>query len=82
MDEVEVDIFHIEGLERRANALFHALVPWVVELGGDPDLLTWHTRVLDTLSDLVLVAVSKSSVDVPVAGLQCGGDGFADLIGL
>lgn len=57
-------------------------MPWVVKLGSDPDLLTWDTRVLDTLSDLVLVAVRKSGIDVPVAGEESSLDSLADLVWL
>lgn len=34
----------------------------VVKLGGDPDLLSGNTRVLDTLSNLSLVSVGSGSV--------------------
>ena len=54
-------------------------MPWVVELGGDPDLLTGDTRVLDTLADFLLVAICKRSVDVTVAALESSLDSFADL---
>jgi hypothetical protein len=54
-------------------------VPWVVKLGGDPKLLTGNARVLDTLTDLLLVAVGKSGIDVAVSGLDCSLDGFANL---
>jgi len=80
--QVKVDVVNTEGLERRVDTLFDALVPRVVELGGDPDLLTWDTRVLDTLTDLVLVAVSKSSVDVTVSSEESSLDGEADLVWL
>jgi hypothetical protein len=54
-------------------------VPWVVKLGGDPDLLARDARVLDALTNLLLVAIRKSGVDVSVTGLERGLDGFADL---
>ena len=57
-------------------------MPWVVKLGGNPDLLTGYTRVLDTLADLLLVAVGKRGVNVAVSSLERGLDGFADLTGL
>ena len=80
--QVKVNVVDTERLERRLNTLFDALVPWVVELGGDPDLLTRDTRVLDTLTDLVLVAVRESSVDVAVSSEESGLDGGADLVWL
>ena len=57
-------------------------MPWVVKLGGDPDLLTGDTRVLDTETNLSLVAVGESGVDVTVASEESGLDGFANLVGL
>jgi hypothetical protein len=55
-------------------------VPWVVELCGDPDLLTGNAGVLDTLTDLLLVAVGKSGIDVAVTALKSGLDSVADLM--
>jgi hypothetical protein len=80
--KVKINVVGLEVLERRGNALFNALVPWVVELGGDPDFLTRHTRVLDTETNLGLVAVGESSVNVTVASEESSLDGFADLVGL
>lgn len=77
--QVEVDIVEAKTAQRAVDALFDALVPWVVELGGNPDLLTGHTRVLDSLADLLLVAVCKRRVDVTVAALKGSLDGFTDL---
>ena len=34
-------------------------MPWVVELGSNPNLLSWDTRVPDAKSDFSLVAVGK-----------------------
>lgn len=34
-------------------------MPWVVELGGQPDLAAGNTRVLDSPADLCLVAIGK-----------------------
>ena len=80
--EVEVDVVNAEVLERRGDALFHTLVPGVVKLGGNPDLFTRDTRVLDTETDLSLVAVGEGSVNVTVASEESGLDGFANLVGL
>jgi len=54
-------------------------VPWVIELGGDPDLLARYTRVLDALTNLLLVSICKSGINVPVAGLNSRFDSFANL---
>lgn len=82
VDQVQVDVVNTEVLQGGVNALLHAVVPGVVQLGGDPDLLTGNAGVLDTLADLVLVAVGEGSVDVAVALQQGDLDGLADLIGL
>lgn len=54
-------------------------MPWVVKLGGDPDLFTRDAGVLDTLTDLLLVAIGKSGIDVTVTSLKSGLDSLADL---
>jgi len=80
--KVKVDVVGLEILERRGDALFDALMPGVVKLGGDPDLFTRDTRVLDTETDLSLVAVGEGSINVTVASEESGLDGFANLVGL
>lgn len=70
--EVQVDIVDAERLERRLDALLDALVPWVVELRGDPDLLTRDTGGLDALTDFRLVAVGECAVGESISGLQAG----------
>ena len=82
LHEVKVNVVGLEVLERRGDALFDALVPGVVKLGGDPDLLTRDTRVLDAETDLSLVAVGEGSVNVTVASEKSGLDGLANLVGL
>lgn len=58
------------------------MVPGVVQFGGDPDLVAWHARVLDTGTNLGLVAVGQGGVDVTVACQQGVLHSLADLIGL
>lgn len=82
VDQVEVDVVGTEVLEGRGDALFDTLVPRVVELGGDPDLLTRNAGVLDALTDLGLVAVCESSVDVAVSSEERSLDGLTNLVGL
>ena len=62
--EVEVNVVELQALQGRVNPLRDTLVPWVVELGGDPDLASGNARVDDTLTNFVLVAVSKSTTIV------------------
>lgn len=73
--EVQVNVVDAERLQRAGDALFDALVPWVVELGRQPDLLAGHARGLDARADLVLVAVCQGRVNVPVAGGKGGLNG-------
>lgn len=80
--EVQVDVVGAEVLETLGDALLDTLVPRVVELGGEPDLVTGNTRGLDALTNLLLVAIGERSVDVAVAGAESGLDGVAHLVGL
>jgi hypothetical protein len=82
VNQVEVDVIGAEILEGGFNALSDALVPGVVQFGGEPDLVARHAGVLDTSTDLSLVAVSQSSVNVAVTGEKGVPHGHADLIGL
>ena len=50
------------------------------DLRGEPKFLTGNTALLDSLTDLLLVLIDPSIVDVPVPGLQRGEDGLPDLI--
>ena len=82
MHQVEVHVVNPEVLQRRGNALLDAVVPGVVELGGDPDLVAGNTRVADAGTDFGLVAVGQSGVDVTVTLQQRILDRLPDLIGL
>lgn len=82
VDEVKVDVVGAEVLEGRLNALGHAGVPGVVQLGGEPDLVAGDARVLDTGTNLGLVAVGEGGIDVTVAGEKGIPHGHANLIGL
>ena len=46
--KVEVDILDTQAVQAGGETLLNVLVPCVIELGGDPDLLTWNTGVLDS----------------------------------
>jgi hypothetical protein len=59
MHEVQVNIVHSERFQRRVNSLLDSLVPWVVELGSKPDFFAGNARVLDSSTDLCLIAVRK-----------------------
>ena len=81
MHQIQVHIVSAQVAQAVVNRLGHALVPRVVELGGQPDLVARHARRLDALADLLLVAVGKGGVDVAVAGAQRVLDGFGDFVG-
>lgn len=72
MEEVEVKVLDAEVLEGVTDGERDVLgvVVELEELGGDPELLTGDTSLGNTLSDLGLVAVSPSTVNVAVAGLE------------
>lgn len=82
VDQVEIDVVDIQVLQRGGKAILHAVVPGVVQLGGDPDLVAGNAGVLDALADLMFVAIGESSVDVAVALQQGVLDGLAHFIGL
>lgn len=79
--EVEVDVVGLEVFEGLCNGLGDALVPGVVELGGEPNLLTGDARGNDAVANLFLILVGKSGINVAVAVLEGGLDSELDLVG-
>ena len=83
VDEVEVDVVHLEAIEavlQRALGLVEAVA--VVEaLGRDEDVVAVEARGVDGLPDGGLVAVGRGGVDVPVAREQRAGGGLSGLLG-
>lgn len=79
--QVQINVVGAESLQRGIDALLDTLVPWVVELGGQPDVFAGHTRVLDALANLGLISICKSSIDVAVARLQSMLDCSANFAG-
>jgi hypothetical protein len=59
--EVQINVVCLEVLERAGDSLFDALVPGVVQLGGDPNLFTGNTGVDDPLANLGLVAICQGA---------------------
>ena len=59
--QIQINIVQSEALQRAVNALWDALMPWIVQLSGDPDFLPRDARGLDALADLLLVAIRKST---------------------
>ena len=54
-------------------------MPRIVELGGKENLATGYARVLDSQTNLLLVAIGESGIDVAVAFLEGYFDCMADL---
>lgn len=67
MHQVQIDIVNTQILERGGNALLNLVVPGVVELGGEPDLVAGHAGVANASTDLGFVAVGQGCVNVTVA---------------
>lgn len=82
MHQVQVDVVHTQILEGRGNAIFDPVVPRVIELSGDPDLVAGNTGIANARTNLGLVAIGQGCVDVTVALQQGVLDRLADLIGL
>lgn len=61
MHEVEVHIIRLQILQRGRDSLGDTLVPRVVKLRGDPDLLTRNAGVLDSLANFGFVSVRESA---------------------
>jgi len=67
MHQIQVNIVHIQRLQRRVDAILDAVVPGIVELGCDPDLAAGDSGVFDALSNLMFVTIGKSCVNVTIA---------------
>lgn len=61
MHQEEVNVVQSKVFDRQFETIRNTVVPGVVELGGDPDLLPGNARVTDTLSHFGLVAISQST---------------------
>lgn len=57
----KVDVVRAQGFEGSVNSFGYALVPRVIKLGGDPNLVAGDARVSDTLADLDFIAIRKST---------------------
>mmetsp|Transcript_3189 Transcript_3189/g.7601 ORF Transcript_3189/g.7601 Transcript_3189/m.7601 type:complete len:218 (-) Transcript_3189:2-655(-) len=75
VNQVQVQIVQFQGLQRLHQRRLHILrmVPCVPQLAGDKNFLPCHTGGhgrLQPFTDLIFIAVHKSSVDVPVSHLD------------
>lgn len=82
MHQVQINIARSQTLQTRIDSLLHTLVPRVIELSGKPDILTRHSRVLDSKPDFSFIAIGKGSVDVTVPLTECDLDRLLDFVRL
>lgn len=61
MDQVEINVVNPQGFEGCIDAFLNAVMPGIIELGGNPNLLSRHTRISDPLADLRFIFVCKGS---------------------
>ena len=61
MDQIEVNVVDPQGSEGCINAFLNAVMPGIIELGGNPNLLSRNTRIPDSLADLRFISVCKGS---------------------
>jgi hypothetical protein len=84
--EIEVYIIKSEIIQTLLETLFDAGVERAPQLGGDEQVLALDDAgvngLLDTLADLIFIAVAKSSVNVTVSNLDGVGDSPRDFAGL
>lgn len=62
--QVEIHIWGVEIFEGLVDTSSDPVMPRVVELGGQEDLISSDSGILDTLTDLSLVAVGESTARV------------------
>ena len=76
VDEEQIDVVQPEPLEGFVQAHDRAVIALVgaVQFGGDEEVLAANAAVSDALAHAALVAIARSSVDVPVPGLYRGDD--------
>ena len=70
MHQVQVNVVRVQRLQRRGDTLLDHVVPRIVELRGNPDLISGNTAVLDPLPNFVLIAVCECCVNVAVPSIE------------
>lgn len=64
--KVKVEVLHLERLKGRLEALRHTLVPGVIQLSRDPEVLTLDAGIFDALADFGLVFIGKGAAATSV----------------
>jgi hypothetical protein len=80
--QVEIDIVNAQILEGGLNALLNLVMPGIVQLSSEPDLVAGHARVTNTSTNFGFVAVGQGRVNVTIALQEGILDSLPDLIGL
>ena len=73
MQQVQVDIVHIELAQRCFDALLCGLIAIVLQpqLARDKDLLSRDSAVSNGPADIGFIEIRRGGIDMPVAGLKC-----------
>lgn len=83
VNKVQVDVGSLEQVQALLEALLGTGVECAPELAGNEQVLTLHDAALDnvlkSLTDLILVLVAESAVNVPVTALNGVDDSLLDL---
>lgn len=82
MHQVQVNIVNPQIRQTVVNRLRNALVPWVIQLRCQPELVARYTGGFDAGANFLLVLVREGCVDVAVSGAEGVLDGFGDFVGL
>src|SRR5687767_1765728 len=69
--QVQIHIVHSKVLQTFVYGLENSVMPIIIQLRGQPDLLTRNTGGPDSLPDLLLVSIGKGCVYMPVATPEC-----------
>lgn len=84
-DQEEINVVQPQALQALLQRQLETGVVRRPRLGHDDDILSLDARrkrLLETLADLVLVAIAVGAVDEAVAALEGVGDGLLDLTGI
>lgn len=76
MNEVQIDVPDTQITQRLVDTLLNPVVPVVVEFGGDPNLVSRHSRIPNSLADLDFILIVQGGVDMAVSRLECVADRF------
>ena len=70
MKQYEVKIVHLQGSQRLKHGLIARFEPVEPNLGSQENFLAGHSRILQGLPDVLLIAVILGRVNQPIAHLE------------